>query len=166
MNVHVACVYDPPNTAMTLYVDGLTEAWGTGITIPLSSINNVYSWLGRSLFLWDPYINANIDEFRIYNFSLSYADVWQSYLQGPNAPLTWGRVGPAVNFGRDGAGLKLSWPDALSPWDPVWKAYSTTNLAPPISWALVTNAVVRTNGQVWLTLPLEAPRGFFRLQAP
>ena len=43
---------------------------------------------------------------------------------------------------------------------------ATTNLAPPISWELVTNAVVRTNGQVWLTLPLQGPRGFFRLQAP
>lgn len=83
----------------------------------------------------------------------------------PAGPSPGGSVGPAISFSSDGAGMKLGWPDALLPWDPIWNLHATTNLAPPV-WTLVTNVVTHADGQVMLTLPLQGPRRFFRLQWP
>jgi len=164
-NVHVVCVYDPPTSTLILYLNGMADVWRTDASSPLSEINNVYSWLGRSLYSGNAYLNGSLNEFRIYDFALSSGEVWQSYLRGPDAPLPSGPAGPAVSFAKEGASLKLSWPDALLPWEPVWNLYGTTSLVPPL-WMLVTNAVTHTNGQVLLTLPLEGPHRYFRLQSP
>lgn len=81
------------------------------------------------------------------------------------APSPGGPVGCTISVAREAANLELLWPDALLPWDPIWRLYETTNLPPPF-WTLVTNSVTRTNGQVLLMLPMQGPGRFFRLQSP
>ncbi len=62
----------------------------------------------------------------------------------------------------DSATLTVSWPV----WATDWNLYYATNLVPPISWLLVTNAVVNTNNQIITTLQLDADARFFRLSFP
>jgi autotransporter-associated beta strand protein len=89
-NVHVTCVFDPPNNTMALYTNGVLEAVNTNLTVGIGNLNDIYSWIGRSLFTADAYLNASIDELRIYNGALSAISVKQSDDQGPNTILADG----------------------------------------------------------------------------
>ncbi len=46
---------------------------------PMSLGTTTQNWLGRSQFPVDPYLNAQIDNFRIYNRALSAAEVQTIY---------------------------------------------------------------------------------------
>ena len=83
-NIHVVCVYDPPNVMARLYTNGVLPSSGA-ITIPLANITNVFSWLGRSLYNADSYLNGSLDEFRIYGLALTAAQAYSSYTNGPDA---------------------------------------------------------------------------------
>ena len=85
-SVHVACVYDPTNSVMSIYTNGVLESIAA-VTLPLSAVNNVYSFLGRSMFTGDAYLNAQIHEFRIYDSALSAARILQSYEMGQEKPV-------------------------------------------------------------------------------
>ncbi|MGC9035724.1 MAG: DUF2341 domain-containing protein, partial [Verrucomicrobiia bacterium] len=88
---HIVCVYDPPKGIMKIYRNGILEAQ-RGISIQLTEINNVYSWLGRSLYQPDAFMNGSIEEFRIYNGVLSDAQIAMNYTNGPNAAIGYGPV--------------------------------------------------------------------------
>lgn len=166
-NVHVTCVFDPPAHWMALYLDGELVSYRSDLGIPLSQVTNLVSWLGRSLYSTDAYLNGTIHEFRIYNYALTPDQVWRSYRQGPASPWTGNRqLGPPIELRMVEGDLQLSWPDAIAPWDPNWGLHSATNLSPPIAWSPVTNAVLRTDGQMWLTLPVEDGNRFFRTVSP
>jgi len=81
--VYVACVYDGVADTMSLYVDGQLED-SISVSIPLSSVDNVFSYLGRSLYSPDPYLAGSIDEFRIYDSALTSEEVSQDYCDGPD----------------------------------------------------------------------------------
>lgn len=93
--MYVACVVDPPNSVMTIYTNGVFETNAT-ISVSLDSVIDDKCWIGRSLFAADSYINANIDELRIYSGALSPASVAQSFAQGPDTPLNAGPVAITV----------------------------------------------------------------------
>ena len=82
-NVHVACVFDGSNGRMSIYTNGVLEVVG-GCVIPLTSLSNVYSFLGKSLFASDSPLNASIDEFRIYSIALSSNQIRYTYTNGPD----------------------------------------------------------------------------------
>lgn len=59
-----------------LYVDGVQVGQNTAMTLKPSSLGNTtQNWIGRSEYSGDPYINAQIDQFRIYNRALSAAEI-------------------------------------------------------------------------------------------
>ena len=88
--VHVAVVMDPPNKMLSIYTNGVLEAANTNFTVNISSLNDVQSWIGRSLWAADPYLNASIDELRIFRGALSSISILQSQVQGPDVPLAGG----------------------------------------------------------------------------
>ncbi len=57
-------------------------------------------------------------------------------------------------------GLSLGWPA----WATGYQLYSTTNLAPPVTWTLDTNAITTLNGTNWATVPLKSASRFFQLR--
>jgi hypothetical protein len=66
----------------TLYVDGVQVGQNTSLTLSPSSLGNTTNnWLGRSQYA-DPFLDGQIDEFRIYNRALSAAEVL-SLFQNP-----------------------------------------------------------------------------------
>ena len=94
---HVACVIDPPDQTLAIYTNGVLEAINTNMTVNLANVNDVLSYIGASLFVADPYLNANIDELRIYNGALSGLSIKQSDAQGPNTVLADGPAKFVIN---------------------------------------------------------------------
>jgi hypothetical protein len=84
--IHVAAVYNFSLHTMSIYTNGILAASGTA-TVPLSSINDINDWLGRSQFE-DPFFNGSLDEFRIYNGVLSSSAIAGSYASGTETPGT------------------------------------------------------------------------------
>lgn len=81
---HVAVVVDPVDETMSLYQDGalLSEC---PLTRPLSAIDDVNNWLGRSNFNADEDLSGSYDEFRIYAAALTASEVSDSFAAGPDA---------------------------------------------------------------------------------
>ena len=80
-----------------------------------------------------------------------------------NAVFTASYVQPGVGITSSGTGMvNLSWPQ----WASGLALYSSTNLAPPVSWSLVTGTLVNSNGWVILSAPLINTNCFYRLQSP
>ena len=68
---------------------------------------------------------------------------------------------PALAVTGPAAGnVTLSWPAYATN----YRLYATTNLAPPVAWALVTNEVSTINGTNTIALPIEAGSRFFQLR--
>jgi autotransporter-associated beta strand protein len=88
--VHVAVVFDPPNKLLSIYTNGVLEAVATNNTVNISSLNDQFSLIGASLYAVDPYLNASIDEIRIFKGALSPLTIKQSQDQGPDTLLADG----------------------------------------------------------------------------
>jgi autotransporter-associated beta strand protein len=87
---HIACVIDSPNKTMSIYTNGVLESVNTNMTIGINSLNDAFSYVGRSLFPNDPYLNGSIDELRIFKGALSGITIKQSDDQGPDTLLADG----------------------------------------------------------------------------
>jgi hypothetical protein len=71
---HVAVVLGPEG--LIIYVNGEQAVASTHITLrPADLGKTVNNYIGRSNFGWDPYLDGNIDEFRIYDRALSHAEI-------------------------------------------------------------------------------------------
>jgi hypothetical protein len=87
-NLHVVAVFNPNPSRqfLGLYLNGrLVGSTGTA-TKTLATINNVYSFLGRSLYsgVGDAWLAGSIDEFRIYNGELDRFQIAASDQAGPD----------------------------------------------------------------------------------
>ena len=88
--MHIAAVYDPANNFMAFYTNGVLVATNTAtVDIPLSSVTNVFHYIGKSLYAADSALTANIYEFRLYDNPLSASQIKTDFTGGP----------PAVNLG-------------------------------------------------------------------
>jgi len=82
---HVVWTTDAATGLGLLYVNGVPVATNNAMTLTPAAIGATPNdWLGHSQFAGDPYFYGSIDEFRIYNFALSPAQVLTNYLNGPN----------------------------------------------------------------------------------
>jgi len=76
-----------------------------------------------------------------------------------NASFTASFVQPTIDIVGGTTQLALSWPG----WAASLQLYSATNLSPPVSWSLVTNAPGLSNEVQTLSLPVVGEQQFFRL---
>src|SRR5262249_55707018 len=146
--VCVACVEDPSGGFSAIYTNGVLEQSKIGILPALSGVSSAYSFLGRSLFSADAWLNATIDEFRIYDGCLGPADLAADYAAGPDLQAL------SINLSVTGSAsnVTLSWPSyALG-----FGLESATNTGPAAVWNPVIGSPVVSNGQwqVTLTPPL------------
>jgi hypothetical protein len=153
---HFAIVYDYPRGVARLYING--QLAGTGVALyPLSVVDDRNDWLGRSQWQ-DPYLNASIDEFRIYNGPMLDADIGASFAAGPNA-----LAAPQVTLGvaLAGANVQLSWTTNVSA-STVLQA--TPTLGTGVTWSsagLPAPTIVGDKYQV--TVPASGSASFYRL---
>ena len=94
------------NTA-TLYVNGVSVATNTAVTLRPSSLGNTTNnWIGRAQFA-DPYFNGKVDDFRIYNRALNTTEI--ARLRGLSAPAAAPVLAVQAGDGR----VALAWSAAL-----------------------------------------------------
>ena len=83
VNVHIVAVFDDANDNLSLYINGVA-AGGATMNNALSTVNATRAYLGRSLYLNDPYLTGSIDEFRVYNYALTRNQALGNFQAGPN----------------------------------------------------------------------------------
>jgi hypothetical protein len=81
----LAIVFDGTTNDFRLYVNGISQN-SASMPGPLSAINDVNNWLGRSQFNDDPYFSGTIHEFRIYKVALTQRQISASFDAGPDVP--------------------------------------------------------------------------------
>src|SRR5207245_1693774 len=60
----------------TLYVNGQPVATNNNMTVtPADLGDTTQNWIGHSQFSADPYLDATVDDFQIYDYALSTADI-------------------------------------------------------------------------------------------
>lgn len=80
---HVAVAVDSATDELNLYVNGELVGAQT-LDQRLSEIEDVNSWLGTSQYRVDPYLNAELVEFRIYDRALTPDELRLTYETGPD----------------------------------------------------------------------------------
>ena len=92
------------NTA-TLYINGTAVATNNAITLAPDAFNPTVNYIGKSQWPADPLFNGRIDDFRIYNYALSAAEVGGIVASIP--PPTPGSV--TASGGNGSSQVSLSW---------------------------------------------------------
>ncbi len=105
-SVHVVCIVDPPSNYSAIYVNGVLAKEQTGSISSLESIGKGWAFLGRSLYAADPYLNADIDEFRIYDGRLTPQEITNHFAAGPDTMY----VPTAYNWTNDSVNVTFEWP--------------------------------------------------------
>jgi regulation of enolase protein 1 (concanavalin A-like superfamily) len=73
---HVTVVFDPGTTTHILYLDGQVAATNnTGRYTPSSLGVTTQNWLGRSQYPADTYYPGDLDDFRIYNYTMTQNEI-------------------------------------------------------------------------------------------
>lgn len=108
-NLHVTAVFNPQQGKLALYTNGVLVAQNVSVSTPLSAINNVFSYIGRSLYSGDPYFDFNLSEFRIYSGAFNPSDVAATQSLGPDQLVTPPTAPSGVNVSVSGTGIQLSW---------------------------------------------------------
>jgi hypothetical protein len=124
----------------------------------MSSVNDVFSYIGKSLYSGDPYPDLTLDEFRIYSGALYADEIAATDALGPNALLNEGS--PVLGIRTTAGTLTLFWPLA----SPGFAVQSRSDLFLG-NWATLSSLVPQLVGGQWqVTLPLSESVQFFRLQ--
>ena len=88
-NLHIVAVYEPPAGYVALYTNGFLAAINNAVTTQvLSSVNDLDSYIGKSLYTVDPYAPLNVTEFRIYNGPLTPQQIALDAAAGPTQIIT------------------------------------------------------------------------------
>ena len=142
-----------------LYVNGSPVGTNAALTLrPASLGNTLNNYLGRSQYTWDPYLDAELDEFQIYRVALTPREITALYRLGPDQLLA--ETPPTLRVGRLGDTVVLAWPLTHAG----FSLQVATNLAEPRWRAVLAPEPVLSDNQWQVTLPrLEGPLQFYRL---
>lgn len=156
-NFHLVAVFNPPAGILCLYTNGVLAAVNTAVTVPMSAVNDLFSFVGRSLYSADPYPDLALDEFRIYSGALSSAEIAATHVLGPSQVLS--TASPVLGVTVAGTKLTLSWPAASAGF-----TVQASGTLQPAVWTNVPSPGPQLLGNQWqLTLPLSAAGQYFRL---
>lgn len=143
-----------------LYLNGIPVGTNSAMTLRPSNLGNtVNNYLGRSQYSGDAYLNAALDEFRIYSVPLSAAEIAATYALGPDQLLT--TDSPVLGVNPASSDLMLTWPLASAG----FTVQSRTNLVEG-NWENVAYPVPQIVGSQWqVTLPSASGSGavYYRL---
>ena len=153
--LHVACIVDPANGYTAIFTNGILEKALANTLPALTGVSKSWSFIGRSLWSGDAYLNATIDEFRIYDGRLTPEEIATDYKFGPDALA----LPVAIAQSNSPASLTLSWPS----WAVGFVAQSTTNLAAN-NWTTNGLAPALANDRWSLVISPTNTVNFYRLQ--
>ena len=155
-SVQVVCVVDPATGFGAVYTNGVLEKAVTNSWPALGSISSAWSYLGRSLWSSDPWLNATIDEFRIYDGRLTAEEIAMNYAAGPDTLYqdVW------LTMANASGGYTFNWPS----YAPGFALESSGWLGTGAIWNPVNGTPVISNGCCWLTAAVTDTNAFFRLR--
>jgi hypothetical protein len=166
--VHVAAICDPANNYMAVYTNGVLEAQVTATMPPLTGVAgvfdaNAWSFIGRSLWSSDAYLNATIDELRLYAGRLTPQQIAANHLAGPGVLRAPSVTATNLAFISSGGAITLSWPADHKGWR-LQVQTNALNAGLGTNWADVSGSSL-TNS---VNLPMDAanPSVFYRLVYP
>ncbi|HEV2437680.1 MAG TPA: LamG-like jellyroll fold domain-containing protein [Verrucomicrobiae bacterium] len=84
-NVHIAAIFNPQANWIAVYTNGVLAGKNIATTWQLSQVSSVLNYICRSLYTGDQYMDASLDEFRIYNGALTSQGIAISDAAGPNS---------------------------------------------------------------------------------
>ena len=151
--LHVACIVDPASGYTAIYTNGVLEKALTNALPVLTGVNKSWGFIGRSLWSGDAYLNATIDELRIYDGRLTPQEIATDFQFGPDAlalPVSITQSNSPPNF-------SLSWPS----WAVGFAAQGSSDLA---SWATNGLAPALANDRWSLLISPTNAANFYRLQ--
>jgi hypothetical protein len=157
-NFHVTAVFNPSAGYIALYTNGILAAINNSVTASFSSVSNLYSWIGRSLYSADPYPDFSLDEFRIYSGALQTSEIAAAQALGAGQLLS--NTNPLVGATTSGGSLTLSWALASAG----FTLMSRTNLTAG-AWFQVTSPAPQMVGGQWqVVLPAVGDAQYYQLQ--
>src|ERR1700722_11098970 len=83
-NLCLTTVFNPPAGYIAIFTNGTLAGGASNVTIQMSGVQDVRNMVGTDNWSSNPGMQGSIDEFRIYNFALSAAQVQGDFLAGPN----------------------------------------------------------------------------------
>jgi hypothetical protein len=152
--VHVVCIVDPGNNYCAIYTNGVLQSALSTPLPALSGVSTAWSFIGRSLFSSDAWLNATIDELRIYDGRLTPQEIAANDQYGPNAlalPVTLAQSNSV-------SGFTLSWPS----WAVGFAPQSAT--IPGAVWTSLMQTPTLAGSQWSLAVATTNPANFYRLQ--
>jgi hypothetical protein len=154
---HVAVTLNG-NTGV-LYLNGVSQATNASMTLkPFNLGNTGNNYLGRSQWS-DPYLNGQLDEFRIYSVAHSAPEIAALAGLGPNQLLS--TDSPSLSLATTPTTLTLTWSLASAG----FTVQSRTNLALG-DWVNVASPTPQISGGQWqvtLTPPVDTGAIYYRL---
>jgi len=153
--LHVVCIVDPASNYAAIHTNGVLEATLTATWPAFNNVSTAWSFIGRSLWSNDAWLNATVDELRLYDGRLTPAEIAVNYQSGPDAlalPVT-------LTQAKLPTGVTLSWPA----WALGFDAESTTNLTSAI-WSDVTTSPDLAADRWIVTVPATNAVRMFRLK--
>jgi arabinan endo-1,5-alpha-L-arabinosidase len=153
--LHVVCLVDPAANYAAIYTNGVLETTLTGTWPAFSGVSAAWSYLGRSLWSADAWLNATIDELRLYDGRLTPAEIAVNYRSGPEALA----LPVALAVTDAGASIDLTWPA----WALGFGAESSLTSDAPI-WSAALPDPVLAAGQWRMSVPKTNEVRIFRLK--
>ncbi len=155
---HLVVVYAPADGGTRIYVNGNLDVSGAAPD-PLSALQDVNNYLGRSGYNGDPTFHGSFDEFRIYSGALSAVNVSGDFAAGPNGQAL-APPSPVLNVSLNKGQLVFTWPSSSSETNLV----ASPTLGPGATWTAVNATVTQANGLSSATVtPSQSPT-FYRLK--
>lgn len=165
MQIHIVVLHSGTDGSAKMYINGQLVASSTSQNLPLSSINDIYCFLGRSIYSWpiskpggyfDPYLVGAFNEFRIYRGLLTEAEIQRNYQLGPdqlvsNVPMTFAVQANTIRF---------SWPRYAAR----FVLESTPVLGAGATWTPVGTALSDDGSLLGTQVQIDSPTKFFRLR--
>ncbi len=156
-SIHLVVIYDPSNNFMAAYTNGTLRLINFNApNVPLASVSVDDAFIGKSQFTADPYLRAEIDEFRIYNGVLYADEIAATKVLGADQPLS--TAAPTLSVSPSGSNLVIKWPLASAGFTLQSRPSLTAGAWAPVQ---LIPQIVGSNWQV--TVPVTGSAQFFRL---
>lgn len=176
-NVHVVAVFNPDAGYESVYINGAqvaTQSMFNGMIDPVAYMNALTNgsilnltlgpdpnnYIGESLYAADPYLVANVDEFRIYNVALTPGQIAADDALGPNQ-LLGTSTSVKLSASLAGSNIVLKWPTTSA----LLTVLGSPTLGASAAWTPVAGPLTTDgSGNYQMTLPASGSAQFFRLQ--
>ncbi|MGA2247201.1 MAG: alpha-L-arabinofuranosidase C-terminal domain-containing protein [Verrucomicrobiota bacterium] len=156
-NVHVVCVFDPPDGYLAIYTNAALLGEDSAVTITMAGVDGVRNIIGADNWP-DPGMQGSVQEFRIYNGVLRPDEIAATQLLGPSQLLSCNS--PAISLATGGGKLTLSWPLASAGFTLMSSSSLTAG-----NWLPVAVQPQIVNQNHWqISVPISAAAQFYRLE--